>query len=234
MELSGDLGRLLPSELALLASPQEERSLAALGRLSRGEALSWELRGKEKDKKGPLIALVDCSGSMDEPFGAGTPRAHKKMEWATAVALGLVDLAAGRGATPKRESAVVFFNARVVHEVRFAPGERDARKLLGVATVRADGGTRYEPAIERAMEIARESGYEGADLVLVTDELCRVGEGVLRGFLEEKERRKTRLLSVVIGHASTGELGRYSDRVWALTDLAGPATGAAGEVFGLI
>ncbi len=105
IELSGDLARLLPSELALLASPQEERSLAALGRLARGEALSWELRGKEKEKKGPLIAMVDCSGSMDEPFGDSR---HTKMEWATAVALGLVDLAAGRGGAPKRASAVLF------------------------------------------------------------------------------------------------------------------------------
>lgn len=233
IELSGDLGRLLPSELALLASPQEERSLAALGRLARGESLSWELRGTEKEKKGPLIAMIDCSGSMGEAL-AGSP--HKKMEWATALALGLVDLSAGRGGLPRRASAVLFFNARVAHEVRFAPGERDARKLLDVATVRAGGGTSYEPAIERALEIARESDYAGADLVLVTDELCRVDEGFLGGFLEEKERRKMRLLSVAVGYASSGELARYSDRVWALTDLAGPASlmGAAGEVFGLI
>jgi len=233
IELSGDLGRLLPSELALLASPQEERSLTALGRLARGESLSWELRGKEKEKKGPLIAMIDSSGSMGEAL-AGSP--HKKMEWATALALGLVDLSAGRGGLPRRASAVLFFNARVAHEVRFAPGERDARKLLDVATVRAGGGTSYEPAIERALEIARESDYAGADLVLVTDELCRADEGFLGGFLEEKERRKMRLLSVVVGYASSGELARYSDRVWALTDLAGPASlmGAAGEVFGLI
>ncbi|MDP9488011.1 MAG: hypothetical protein M3Q49_19845, partial [Actinomycetota bacterium] len=161
---------------------------------------------------------------------------HNKMEWATAVSLGLVDLAAGRGGSPRRASAVLFFNARVTHEVRFAPGERDARKLLDVATVRAGGGTSYEPVIARALEIARESEYEGADLVLVTDELCRVDEGFLKGFLEEKERRKMRLLSVVVGYASSGELARYSDRVWALTDLAGPASlmGAAGEVFGLM
>ena len=234
IELSGDLARLLPSELALIASLQEERSLAALGRLARGESLSWELRGKEKEKKGPLIALVDCSGSMDDPFGGGSPSAHKKMEWATAVALGLVDLAAGRGGAPKRASAVLFFNAQVVHEARFAPGERDPRKLLGVATVSAGGGTDYVPAIVRALEIAAESEYRGADLVLVTDELCRVGDRFLEGFLAEKARLKLRLLSVVIGYASTGELGRYSDHVWPLTDLAGPAMGAAGEVFGLI
>jgi len=34
----------------------------------------------------------------------------------------------------------------------------------------------YEPAIERALEIASESSYDGADLLLVTDELCRLGD----------------------------------------------------------
>ncbi len=227
IELSGDLSRLLPSELALIASKEPLRRLAALCRLAQGRSLSWELTGKKKEKKGPLIALVDSSGSMGE---------NQKMEWATAVALGLVDLAAGRGGLPKRASAVLHFNTSVLSEVRFSPGERGARKLLELATVGPGGGTAYEPPISRALEVARESGYEGADLILITDELCRIGEEFLEGFLAEKEHRKMRLFSVLIGYSSSGELGRYSDRVWVLADLAGTAgaANAAGEVFGLI
>ena len=78
------------------------------------------------------------------------------------------------------------------------------------------GGTAYEPAIERALEIAAESDYDGADLVLVTDERCRLGERFLRRFLGEKERRRMRLYSVLIGARSSGELERYSDAVWTL------------------
>ena len=124
----------------------------------------------------------------------------------------------------------------MVSEVRFAPAERDARKLLNLATVGASGGTAYEPPIGRALEIAADSEYEGADLVLITDELCRVNEEFVEDFLAEKERRKMHLFSVLIGYSSSGELGRYSDQVWTLTDLAGPATWAyaASEVFGLI
>jgi uncharacterized protein with von Willebrand factor type A (vWA) domain len=155
------------------------------------------------------------------------------MEWATAVALGVVDLTAGRGGLPKRASAIVHFNGRVVSEVRFAPGERDPKKLLCVATVGASGGTAYEPALERALEIAAESSYDGADLLLVTDEQCRLGDPFLRKFLGEKQRRRMRLFSVLIGACSSGELERYSDGVWTLRDLAGSYPDeAAAELFG--
>lgn len=95
---------------------------------------------------------------------------------------------------------------------------------------------RVRAPIGRALEIAADSEYEGADLVLITDELCRVNEEFVEDFLAEKERRKMHLFSVLIGYSSSGELGRYSDQVWTLTDLAGPATwaDAASEVFGLI
>jgi len=211
LENSGDVFRLLPSELAALASDIPERWLEAEARLLTGRSLSWSLKGREKEKRGPVIAIIDSSGSME-----GHP-----MEWATAVALGVVDLAAGRGGLPKRASAIVHFNARVVSEVRFAPGERDPKKLLCVATVGASGGTAYDPVIERALEIAAESDYDGADLVLVTDERSRLGEPFLRRLLQEKERRRMRLYSVLIGARSSGELERYSDAVWTLGDLAG-------------
>jgi len=211
VQTSGDVFRLLPSELAALASEVPERRLEAEARLIEGHSLSWELKAHEKEKRGPVVAMIDSSGSME-----GHP-----MEWAAAVALGVVDLAAGRGGLSKRASALLHFNERIISEVRFAPGERDPRKLLCVATVGASGGTAYEPALERALEIAAESFYEGADLLLITDERCRLGDPFLRKFLGEKQRRRMRLFSVVIGARSSGELERYSDGVWTLGDLAG-------------
>jgi len=102
-----------------------------------------------------------------------------------------------------------------------------------VATVGASGGTDYEPAIERALEIAAGSAYDGADLVLVTDERCRLGDRFLRRLLQEKERRRMRLYAILIGARSSGELERYSDAVWTLGDLAGGfADDAAAELFG--
>jgi len=87
--------------------------------------------------------------------------------------------------------------------------------------VGASGGTAYDPVIERALEIAAESDYDGAALVLVTDERGRLGEPFLARLLQEKERRRMRLYAILIGARSSGELERYSDAVWTLGDLAG-------------
>lgn len=223
IEPTGDLARLLPSELAALASGVPERRLEAEARFIEGRSLGWRLKEKPADRRGPVIAMLDSSASMD----------GERMEWATAVALGAVDLASGRGGLPKRPSCVLFFNERVVGETRFAPGERDARKLLSVATAGAGGGTDYEPPLTRAMEVAGESDYDGADLLLVTDALCRLSDEFLGRLVAEKTRRGTRLYSVLIGARSAGELECYSERVFTLEDLksAAPAREVAGEIF---
>ncbi len=223
LETSSDLSRLLPTELSALASDAPEIRLAAEARLIEGRSASWQLTPRKKEERGPVVTLVDASFSME-----GYP-----LQWATAVALGVVDLASGRRGSPRRSSAVLHFNTEVVSEVRFPPGERDASKLLSVANVGASGGTAYEPAIEGAIEITSESAYEGADILLITDELCHVGEAFVERLIEEKERRGLKLYSVVVGADSSGELERYSDRVWLLSELAACGEDAAGELFGL-
>jgi uncharacterized protein with von Willebrand factor type A (vWA) domain len=161
------------------------------------------------------------------------------MEWATAIALALVDLAAGRrgSSASKRRSHVLYFNERVVHEVAFAPGERDPRKLLSVATVGAGGGTDYRAALDRALEILAGGApaYAGADVLLVTDAICALDDEYVRRLLAEKGRMGFALYSVLIGSADTTELARYSDEVFCPTDLTGSEAGpdgVAGEVFG--
>jgi uncharacterized protein with von Willebrand factor type A (vWA) domain len=125
----------------------------------------------------------------------------------------------------------------VVREVAFPPGKRDAEKLLEVATVGADGGTDYRPALTRAVEIAGSSGHEGADLLLVTDALYRLPEGSVEELERHKRRLAFNLYSVLIGtdrRRAEEELGRYSEEVWVAADLAADGDGIAGSVFGRI
>ncbi len=227
--LGGDPARILPAELAAgLASRSPSRRRDFYRRLAEGQILSHELRAEEPSGRGPVVALIDASGSMS----------GQKIEWAVAVALALVDEAVGsRRGGPKRRSSVLFFNSRLVREVTFEPGERDARKLLEVATVGAGGGTDYRPALARAVEIAGGSRHEGADLLLVTDALCRLPERSVEELESNKRRLGFRLYSVLIGadrRRAEEELGRYSDEVWAATDLTAEGDGIAGSVFGRI
>ena len=60
--LDGDLGRLLPHELARLSLPELEDD--TLRRLAERQLMSREYHGTEPVAKGPVILCVDESGSM--------------------------------------------------------------------------------------------------------------------------------------------------------------------------
>ena len=227
--LGGDPARVLPAELAAgLASRNPSRRLDFYRRLTEGQVLSHELRAREPSGRGPVVALIDASGSMS----------GQKMEWAVAVALALVDEAGRRRrGEPGRRASVLFFNSVLVREVSFEPKERDARKLLEVAAVGAGGGTDYRPALTRAVEIAGGSRHEGADLLMVTDALFRLPEGYVGELEGHKRRLGFKLYSVLIGaerQRAEEELGRYSEEVWSAADLAADGEGVAGSVFGRI
>src|SRR5262245_62472889 len=61
--LGGDLGRLLPHELARLVIPELEDDV--LRRLVEGQVMCREYRATEPVGKGPVIVCVDESGSME-------------------------------------------------------------------------------------------------------------------------------------------------------------------------
>lgn len=63
VEMSGDLGRLLPSELVKLTSPELE--LDTLRRIVEKQALCHEHHSVEPVGKGPIIVICDESGSME-------------------------------------------------------------------------------------------------------------------------------------------------------------------------
>ena len=191
------------------------RRLDFYRRYTEAQLLEYELRAEERKGRGPMVVLVDCSGSM-----SGQP-----LDWAVAVALGLADTAARQ----RRWTTVVFFDTRILAEVEFAPGEKDAHKIVQVATVGVAGGTDYEPALARAREkIASATQYRQADVVMITDGVCRVGDEFLAEFLEAKRRLEFRVWSVLVGQDPYGELKRWSDRVWTVGRLTDEV---AGDVF---
>lgn len=239
VELSGDLSRMLPAELAAgLATPSRARKLDFYRRFIEGQVLSYELTENEPRAKGPIVAAIDCSASMG--FSGG-----QNMQWATAVALALVDLAAGGarssggpGGAEKRPAALVFFNEDVKKVVRFSPGERDPRKLLEVATVGASGGTRYEPAWREMFTLCGESVHQEADMLFVTDGICRVPEEFAAWIRDEKVRLGASAYSVLLGSEDSSgvsgarELERYSDEVWTTRNLTSGGDGLAGDILG--
>jgi hypothetical protein len=61
--MGGDLARILPSEMLRFLDPLTEDK--AMLDLIEGRMLQYEIRGKQKKGKGPIVICIDSSGSMD-------------------------------------------------------------------------------------------------------------------------------------------------------------------------
>jgi uncharacterized protein with von Willebrand factor type A (vWA) domain len=161
-----DLNRLVPSELANLASEDTEALLYS--KLIEGSALTYELRGREHRSEGPIIIAVDESGSM-----SGAPD-----EWAKSIALALMEIAARQG----RQFAYVHFDTRVsrVDEVR-EPRKFSIKQIEELATYFTGGGTIIGNALDHCAGMLEGAAntrladgakpWKRADIILVTDGL---------------------------------------------------------------
>jgi uncharacterized protein with von Willebrand factor type A (vWA) domain len=152
VEVGADLGRLLPAELVKLAHPKLRLQL--MRNLVESSALQYQLIGNEPLGKGPLVVLLDKSGSMDGP----------RDTWATALALALLDEAQRN----RRVFALLCFDSHVKYEAIVKTGEPLPEQALFTACA---GGTEIATAFRRGLELIQDNQgpLKKADLVLVTD-----------------------------------------------------------------
>ena len=214
--IGADLNHVLPAELAALRQPL--RRLDFYRRFTEGQVLQYELERQERQGRGAIVAAVDISGSMSGP----------PLEWAIACALALADTASRQ----KRHCHVLFFDTEVKQEFSFAPGERDVEKFVQIATIGTGGGTNYAPALERAQAlITSHKEYRDADIVMITDGLCRLENVFLEQFNGWKEAHKVSCYTILIGHDSLETLERWNDRTWSVSDPVGAGDEIAGDLF---
>jgi Mg-chelatase subunit ChlD len=152
VELGADLGRLLPSELSRLLKPTQR--LALLRDLSERRCMQYQLTGAEPLGKGPLVVLLDKSGSME----------GEKDIWATAVSLALLEIAQRQ----RRMFALLAFESLVRDEQVVCPGDALPEQALFTG---CGGGTDIAGALTRGLQLIRDrpGKLRKADVVLITD-----------------------------------------------------------------
>jgi len=152
IEQGADLARALPAELSKLS--HRLLRLEFMRAMLERQVLQYQLAGTATLGKGPLVVVLDKSGSMDGPRDV----------WATALALALLDHAQRE----RRMYALLGFDSSVKFEAVVRPGEPIPEEGLFVS---CGGGTEIGVALKRGLEIIR--GHPGAlkkaDIVLVTD-----------------------------------------------------------------
>lgn len=208
-----DLARLLPVELAALLHPA--RRLDFGRRLIERQLMEYALKPRHKDKRGPIIVMIDRSGSM-----TGYPG-----EWAAAVGLALLDIARRQ----RRDFAACYFDTDVDPVFRFPRNtEPSAKDIIAFASVQGGGGTSFEAPLTWALDLQAEADdFKKADIVMISDGECEVSDAFLAQLLAAKKARGVRIFSVLIGGVAE-EMTRWSNRVWS---VMAPDDLTAGELF---
>jgi uncharacterized protein with von Willebrand factor type A (vWA) domain len=152
IEQGADLGRALPAELGKLQHPC--RRLEFMRAFIERQMLQYELSGNEALGRGPLVLLLDKSGSMD----------GERDTWATALALALLEHAHAE----RRPFVLIDFNGSVTYETTVEPGGQLPHEALFVS---CGGGTSIATAFERALDLIAHHprALRRSDIVLITD-----------------------------------------------------------------
>ena len=218
VEPGGEVARLLPFELARLMVLELE--LDALRRIAERQALCRAHSAVEPVGKGPVLVVVDESGSMD---GA-------KVHTAKALALALAWVARHQ----RRWCGLIAYSGNTGERLLALPPARwDERALCDWLCAFIGGGSHLDVPIDELPRMYREIGAPvgGTDLVIVTDAQCVVPARSAERFREWKLASKVRATALVIGSAP-GALADLCEEVHRVPALD-PAAEAVGRVLAL-
>jgi uncharacterized protein with von Willebrand factor type A (vWA) domain len=207
-----EIERLLPSEIALLADPDLE-DLFYL-KFAENSLMQYDLIGHEPEGQGPIIIAIDESGSMTTDYGGMTGEV-----WSKAVMLALLSIAR----LQKRDLAVIHFSGPGDLRLDLFPkGEATPAQVIACTSFFFNGGTVFEPWMEKALELVDGSQFKKADVICVSDGISDVSPEAQKEWARRREERGMRAYGVLIG-SNQGEalLDEISDTIFRLDDLRG-------------
>ena len=205
LESGGDISRLVPSELMKLGIPELE--LDFLRRFVEKQCLCREFDSEERVGLGPVVLVVDESGSM----------VGHRNESAKAIALTLAWIARRQG----RWCGLVAFSGGSGHRVlALPPGKWNQVQLYSWLESFIGCGSDQDVPVQEMPAIFTEIGAPlgKTDLIYVTDAELRISEKKASAFKAWKNSVQARLISLVL-NSDPGDLTSISDEVHLINSL---------------
>jgi uncharacterized protein with von Willebrand factor type A (vWA) domain len=205
LESGGDISRLVPSELMKLGIPELELDL--MRRLVERQCLCREFEAQERVGLGPVVLVVDESGSM----------VGHRNESAKAIALTLAWIARKQG----RWCGLVAFSGGTGHRVLSLPPERWKQvDLLDWLQSFLGGGSDQDVPVGEMAAIFKEIGAPvgKTDLIYITDAELSISQKKATEFKTWKASVKAKLFSLVL-NTEPGDLKSISDEVHIISSL---------------
>lgn len=216
VKVGQDLDKVLPSEILALSHPLMKYEFYE--RWAGGKLLLYEVKGKEKEGKGPVICCVDNSGSMAGP----------KELWSKAVALALLEISK----LQKRNFACIHFGSKddPIKVIEVSKGKARFEDALEIGQYFLDGGTDFAKPLTEAVALIEKQEFKKADIVFVTDGECAVSDEFLAEFRAAKKQKEFKVISVLVNMGTTTPTAvrEFSDQVKFVSELSGEE---AGQIF---
>lgn len=208
--LDGDIGRATPIELAMLAD-DDDLELDALRRLVERQLQCREYRAMESEAKGPIVVIVDESGSMS----------GDKIANAKALALALAWVARHQ----RRWCCLVgFAGGTEGNYLTLTPGKPDDGSLLQWLSHFYSGGTVCDvPLIElpaKWNELGCPAGK--TDVITITDAIISVPDSTAATYNAWRQANRVKAITIVVGcgsNATGGDMAEVSDRVYSIPTI---------------
>jgi uncharacterized protein with von Willebrand factor type A (vWA) domain len=202
-----DLARLLPSEAICAVTPELEPIFAR--RFTEKQLLQYQITEKENEGKGPIVILVDASGSM----------AGNKHVWASGVCLAFAQIAQQQ----KRALGILHFGTKVVSEDMFPANKPMPMQQLIESITRpaSAGGTAFmEPLVRTIWLIGHEDVFNDADIVMITDGQASVNDKFMKNWKKAQKDLGFNCYSILIGNDCNKTVAeKFSDEVVILADV---------------
>lgn len=207
IELGGDVDRLVPSELTQLRHPLLRR--AVLARALERRALVRRMQGPHLLGRGPVLVVVDTSGSME----------GERIVLAKGICLAI----ALRCWEKRRPFAVLTFGAPgELRVTEFRPSDDFLSRLYGCIGLVFGGGTDFDAPLLRVCELVSSKRWSQADALFLTDGWCDVKDGTLEILQRTKKERDLQILGVLLADGSG--LEKVADSTFTLDPRAVLAT----------
>ena len=203
VRFSDSINNLLPMEAAKLLNPVLKKKFYA--DMLEGKLLSYQLLGKHYTgpprikPRGPMITLVDTSGSMH-----GTPQTLAK-----SAVLAMAKLMLSQ----QRDMKIILFASTSQHlEIELTSKKKMSEQFLNFLLYTFGGGTDFNTALASGLKSLKEKDFQGADLLFITDGKSEISdELVLARWEEAKKKYNAKIYSLIVGGSGAGGLSQISD-----------------------
>ena len=232
-----DFNLMLSSELLKLADPLYE--MLFYQQYLEKSLMQFDMRGHEKQAKGPIIAVVDTSGSMEDPLLAPKKMqalqarlrglSHDEQEqvlseyttkevWSKAVLVALLAIAHKQ----RRDFAVIYFSSPgQVRTFRFPRAVASSQDLIKMAEFFFGGGTSYDAWMRDSLAMTEESRYSNADVIVISDGDVAIAERTRQDYNDCRVAKQMHSYGVLLSHSERDgqRLASVTDAMVTISDL---------------